>query len=574
MQLNTVVSALSFDAIFLIVLTISALYVGRYCAYILFGGEIKVSWLRRLESRFYRLLGKDATSEQTPRRYAASILVVSALSLALLFAMQLLQKYIGLNPTGLAAPDWREAINTAVSFVTNTNWQTTAVAGHLSFFVSMLGLTVQNFVSAAVGISVFCVITRGFSRTKSNTVGNFFVDMTRSILYILLPLSIVMGIALIASGVVQTLTPTLHYTEVASGIRSVVSLGPVASQEAIKQLGTNGGGFYAANSAYPLENPTFFSNILELFAILLIPAALCFAFGRGVGNKKQGWTIYIVMLILFTSATFGIAYSEYKLTPQYKGVSTISTASGNLEGKELRNGVATSALWAGATTAASNGSVNSMLDSFTPMSGLVLLSLMQTGEVVFGGVGSGLYGLLAFCILAVFIAGLMVGRTPEFLGKKIEPFEMKMVCLVILVPSFLILGTAALATLLSSAQGWLGNTGAHGFSELLYTFTSMGANNGSSFAGMNVTSTFVTLVGSLSMLLARFVPLIAVIYFSGSLARKSLVASSEGTLSTTNVTFIILLLIVVVLIGVLSFLPALALGPLADFFNTVTAIGR
>ncbi|MBK5211623.1 MAG: potassium-transporting ATPase subunit KdpA [Coriobacteriia bacterium] len=574
MQLDTLVSALFFDAVFLIVLTISAVYVGRYCAHILFGGEIKVRWLARIEKGFYRLLGEGATSEQTPRRYTMSVLAVSVLSLVLLFAMQMLQKYIGLNPTHLAAPDWRIAINTAVSFVTNTNWQTMAVTHNLSFFVSMLGLTVQNFLSAAVGIAVFCVITRGFSRTKSNTVGNFFVDVTRSILYILLPLSIVLGVALIAAGVVQTLTPSLHYTELASGIRSVISLGPVASQEAIKQLGTNGGGFYAANSAYPLENSTFFSNILELFALLLIPAALCFAFGRGVGNKKQGWTLYVVMLILFSVATFGIAYSEYKLNPHYKGVSMSSTVSGNLEGKELRNGVTTSALWAGATTAASNGSVNSTLDSFTPVSGFVLLALMQTGEVVFGGVGSGLYGLLAFCILAVFIAGLMVGRTPEFLGKKIEPFEMKMVCLVILVPSFLILGTTAVATLLPSAQGWLGNPGAHGFSELLYTFTSMGANNGSSFAGMKVDSTFVTLAGSLSMLLARFVPLIAVIYFSGSLARKSLVASSAGTLSTTNTTFVILLLIVVVLIGVLSFLPALSLGPLADFFNTAHVIGR
>jgi K+-transporting ATPase ATPase A chain len=382
---------------------------------------------------------------------------------------------------------------------------------------------------------------------------------------VLIPLALILAVVLVSQGVVQTLSAYKDVTTLQSGAVQTIPLGPAASQIAIKQLGTNGGGFFGMNSAYPLENPTPLSNLLQLLSILLIPASLCVAFGKAVKDNKQGRSIYAVMLILFVLCLVGVTASEMGLAPSYAGV----TASGSMEGKEIIHGIGTSSLWATATTGASNGAVNAMHDSFTPLSGMFLMFLMQIGEVVFGGVGSGVYGMLAFVILTVFIAGLMVGRTPEYLGKKIEAFDMKMVCIVILTPAlFMLFGTLA-AVLMPQVRSWLLNSGAHGFSEILYTFTSMGANNGSAFGGYTSNTLFTNVVGGIEMLITRFVPMVAVIYLAGNLSKKKLVAVGEGTLSTSNAMFVGLLAAIILIIGALTFLPALALGPIADYFTTL-----
>ncbi len=514
-----------------------------------------------VENAIYKIMGISPQEEMNAKKYATAVLAFSGVGLVFLLVLQMLQGVLPLNPQGFHAPKLDLAFNTAASFISNTNWQAYSGETSLSYLTQTFGLTVQNFVSAATGIAVLFVLIRGFVQKQKTTLGNFWTDLTKIILYILLPLSLAVSFLIISQGVVQTIAPYQEVTTLQEGLTQTIPVGPAASQIAIKQLGTNGGGFFGANSAFPLENPTQFSNFIQMLSILLIPASLCIAFGKAVMNTKQGSAIYAAMLILFVISLSAITLSEQSLAPNFLGV----TQSGNMEGKEVIHGVGASALWGASTTAASNGSVNSMLDSFTPLGGLVLIFLMQLGEIVFGGVGSGLYGMLSFVILTVFIAGLMVGRTPEYLGKKIEPFDIKMVCIIILTPQLLTLMGTAAATILPSASTWLTNSGAHGFSEILYGFSSMANNNGSSFAGFDANSLFTNVKGGFIMLIVRFVPMVATIYLAGNLASKKSVAQGDGTLSTNNATFVGLLIGVILIMGALSFLPALALGPIADF---------
>ena len=555
------------DIFFVLLLVGLSIPLGIYIYKVMTGQKVFLTrLLSPVERGVYRIMGIQSEDEMTPKKYTFSILAFSAVGFIFLFGIQLLQKYLPLNPEniGNVSPDL--AFNTTASFVSNTNWQAYSGESTLSYLSQSLGLTVQNFLSAGVGIAVLFVLIRGFIAKQQTTIGNFWKDITRVTLYVLIPLSLVLAIALVSQGVVQTLSPYTQTTMLESGASQTIPLGPAASQIAIKQLGTNGGGFFGVNSAYPLENSTPFSNFLELLSILLIPAALCISFGKAVKDFKQGRTIYAVMLIFFVLSVAAVTASELYTAPVYQGV----IASGSMEGKEVIHGVGTSALWGTATTAASNGSVNAMHDSFTPLAGMVLMFLMQIGEVVFGGVGSGLYGMLAFVILTVFIAGLMVGRTPEYLGKKVEPFDMKMVCIIVLFPPlFTLFGTVA-AVLMPEVTSWLTNAGTHGFSEILYAFSSMGNNNGSAFGGYAANTVFTNVVGGLIMLIVRFVPMAAAIYLAGNLSRKKLVAAGEGTLSTSNTMFAGLLIAIILIIGALTFLPALALGPLADYF---TAIG-
>ena len=530
-----------------------------------------------LERGIYRLAGVKPTDEMTWQTYAAAVLLFSLCGLLAVYALQRLQGLLPLNPQGLppVAPDL--SFNTAASFVSNTNWQAYGGESTLSYLTQMLGLTVQNFVSAATGMAILVALIRGLVRRSAKTVGSFWVDLTRSTLYILLPLSLLLAVALVSQGAVQTLgryvtVPLLQGTRDTAGAavsQQVLAVGPAASQIAIKQLGTNGGGFFGVNSAHPFENPTPLSNLLEMLAILLIPAALCHTFGRMVRDARQGWALLAAMTVLFVAFTVACAWAEGQGNPSLARLGVSQAASdlqpgGNMEGKELRFGVANSALWATATTAASNGSANSMHDSFTPLGGLAPLWLMQLGEVVFGGVGSGLYGMLAFVIVAVFVAGLMVGRTPEYLGKKIEVYEMKMAALVVLIPPALVLLGTALGVTTQAGQAAILNRGPHGFSEVLYAFSSLGNNNGSAFAGLNANNPFYDLAGGVVMLLARFWLAVPILAMAGSLARKKRVPEGAGTLPTHTPLFAGWLIAVVVVVGALSFLPALALGPIVE----------
>ncbi|MDP4110003.1 MAG: potassium-transporting ATPase subunit KdpA [Bacillota bacterium] len=555
------------DIIFVLLLIGLSIPLGIYICKVMEGERVFLSRIfSPAEQGFYRMTGIRSEEEMTPKKYAFSVLAFSATGFIFLFCIQLLQKYLPFNPEKIGNVRWDLAFNTAASFVTNTNWQAYSGESTMSYLTQSLGLTVQNFLSAGVGIAVMFALIRGFISKQKTTIGSFWKDITRAILYVLIPLSLVLAIALVSQGVVQTLSPYAKTTMVESGASQTIPLGPAASQIAIKQLGTNGGGFFGVNSAYPLENPTPFSNFLELLSILLIPAALCVSFGKAVKDYKQGRTIYAVMLIFFVLSVAAVTASELYKAPVFQGVAV----SGSMEGKEIVHGVGTSALWGAATTSASNGSVNASLDSFTPLSGMILMFLMQIGEVVFGGAGSGLYGMLAFAILTVFMAGLMVGRTPEYLGKKIEPFDMKMVCIIVLFPPlFTLFGTVS-AVLMPEVKSWLLNSGAHGFSEILYAFSSMGNNNGSAFGGYAANTAFTNVAGGIIMLTVRFVPMIATIFLAGNLSKKKLVAVGEGTLSTSNVMFAGFLIAIIIIIGALTFLPALALGPLADYF---TAIG-
>ena len=462
-----------------------------------------------------------------------------------------------------------------MSFATNTNWQGYVGETTMSYLTQMLGLAVQNFLSAAAGMAVLVALIRGFVRREAQHIGNFWVDFTRSTLYVLLPLSTLLAVILVSQGVVQSFEPyqTVTLVEPIAGetpvTEQVIPLGPAASQVAIKQLGTNGGGFFNVNSAHPLENPTPLSNFLEVLAILLIPAALCYTFGRMVGDTRQGWAVLAAMLIIFVPLTLGVTAAEQAGNPRFEalGVDQIASQSqpgGNMEGKETRFGIANSTLWAAATTAASNGSVNSMHGSFTPLGGLVPLWLMQLGEVVFGGVGSGLYGMLMFALVAVFIAGLMVGRTPEYLGKKIEAYEVKMAVIVLLVPCLVVLVGTALASVLPVATASVGNPGPHGFSEILYAFSSAGNNNGSAFASLSANTPFYNLALGVAMWISRYWLMLPVLAIAGSLAAKRATAVTAGTLPTHTPLFVTLLVGVVLLIGALTFLPALALGPIVE----------
>ena len=552
------------DIFYIVVLIGLSIPFGIYIYKVMTGQKVFLTRvLAPVENGIYKIMGVKRDEEMSAKRYAVSVLLFSAVGLIFLWLLQMLQGFLPFNPQGLEGTSWHLAFNTASSFVSNTNWQAYSGETTLSYLTQFLGLTVQNFVSAATGIAVLFVLIRGFILKQKKTLGSFWLDLTKTTLYVLIPLSCILAILLVSQGVVQTFGSYKDVAMLESGAVQTLPLGPAASQIAIKQLGTNGGGFFGMNSAFPFENPTTFSNFIQALSILLIPAALCVAFGKAVKDSKQGRAIYIAMMILFVVSLAAVTLSEQFTAPVYNGV----VASGSMEGKEVIHGVGTSSLWATATTSASNGSVNAMHDSFTPFGGMVLLFLMQIGEIVFGGVGCGLYGMLAFVLLTVFIAGLMVGRTPEYLGKKVEPFDMKMVCLIVLVPPLLtLLGTAA-AVIMPGASSWLTNSGAHGFSEILYAFSSMANNNGSAFGGFSANTVFTNVMGGLIMLLVRFIPMVAAIFLAGNMAQKKTVAVSEGTLSTSNRMFVGLLIGVILIIGALSFLPALALGPIADYFT-------
>ena len=550
------------------------------------------------ERLIYRLCGIRQDEDMGGKRYALAVLVFNILGLLVVYALQRLQQWLPLNPQHFAAVSPDSALNTAISFASNTNWQGYGGESTMSYFTQMLGLAVQNFLSAATGIAVLIAIIRGFSRRSALGLGNFWVDMTRSTLYILIPLSLILTMLLVSQGVVQNFksyvdvpvvqtttvsepvpdasgsavkdkagNPVMKPTEVST---QTLPMGPAASQIAIKQLGTNGGGFFNVNSAHPYENPTPFSNFLELLSILLIPAALCYTFGELVRDKRQGWALLAVMLVIFVPLLIACTAAEQAGNPAFNALHVDQTASvlqagGNMEGKETRFGIVNSTLWATATTAASNGSVNAMHDSFTPLGGLIPMWLIQLGEVIFGGVGCGLYGMLAFAVVAVFIAGLMVGRTPEYLGKKIEAYEMKMASLAVLLPCALVVIGTAIAVMVPAGFAGVANPGAHGFTEMLYAVSSASNNNGSAFGGLSANTPFWNVLLGICMFLARFPLIIAMLAMAGALAAKRHVPATAGTLPTHTPLFVTLLACVVIVIGALTFLPALALGPIAEY---------
>lgn len=562
------------------ILIVLSIPLGKYIGKVMNGEKVFLTRiLKPVENLIYKVARIDCEEQMGWKKYALSIVVFSVFGLLILFGLCMLQGILPGNPEGIEGNSWHLAFNTASSFVTNTNWQSYSGESALSYTTQMMGLTVQNFVSAATGIAVLFALIRGFVKRQAQGLGSFWVDLTRITLYVLIPLSVVVCVLLISQGVVQNFSP---YQEVqllepivledGTVVTSqVIPMGPAASQIAIKQLGTNGGGFFGVNSAFPLENPTVFSNLVEMISLLLIPAACCFTFGRNVKDMRQGRALLIAMLIVLVIALVVVGFCEAAGTPQLAQDGAVKMdatgqAGGNMEGKETRFGIATSSTWAVFTTAASNGSVNSMHDSYTPIGGMITMLLMQLGEVIFGGVGCGLYGMIGFAVMTVFIAGLMVGRTPEYLGKKIQPYEMKMAVLVCLATPVAILIGSGIACAVPSVTDSLGNGGAHGFSEVLYAFSSAGGNNGSAFAGLNANTPFLNVALGLVMLFVRFVPMVATLAMAGSLAKKKVVAESAGTLPTHNTMFIFLLIIVVLLIGALSFFPALSLGPIAEQF--------
>ena len=562
------------------------------------GGRLP-RWMQRVEAPLFRLAGTSPQVSMRWSQYAVALLVFNAIGVLVVYALQRLQAGLPLNPQGMAAVSPDSAFNTAISFVANTNWQAYAGESTMAYLTQMLALTVQNFLSAATGIAVVFALVRGFAARASGVVGNFWVDVTRITVWLLLPLSLVLAVLLAGQGVIQSFDAykdvqtleSVSYQQprvdtagqpvldaqgqpVLQDVQSrtqTLAMGPVASQEAIKMLGTNGGGFFNANSAHPYENPTALSNFLQMLAIFLIPAGLCFAFGREVGDSRQGWAVLAAMAAIFVVAVLAITPMEQMgnplLTPL--GVDQLASAAqagGNMEGKEVRFGMDASALFAVITTAASCGAVNGMHASFTPLGGMVPLVMMQLGEVVFGGVGSGLYGMLVFAILAVFIAGLMIGRTPEYLGKKIEAYEMKMASIVILVTPTLVLVGTAVAVLTQAGRAGIANPGAHGFTEILYAFTSAANNNGSAFAGLSANTPFYNTMLGLAMWLGRFGVIVPVLAIAGALARKKRLAVTPGTLPTHGPLFVVLLIGTVLLVGLLNYVPALALGPMVEHF--------
>ena len=522
------------------------------------------------ERVFYRLAGVDAKAEQHWLTYGLAMLLFNGAGLILLYALQRLQAVLPLNPQALPGVPPDLALNTAVSFVTNTNWQNYAGEATLGHLVQMAGLGVQNFLSAATGIALAIALIRGFARKQAATVGNFWVDLTRITLHLLLPLSIVIALVLVWQGTPQTLGPWVEAVTL-EGAKQTIAMGPVASQVAIKMLGTNGGGFFNANSAHPFENPTALTNLIQMLAIFAIGAALTNTFGRMVGNERQGWAILAAMLVLFVAGVAVAYWAEAQPNPALAALG-VDPGAGNMEGKEVRFGIALSALFATVTTAASCGAVNAMHDSFMPLGGMVPLINMQLGEVIIGGVGAGLYGMLLFAILAVFIAGLMVGRTPEYLGKKIEAREVKMAMLAILCLPLMMLGLAAIALVLPEARASIQDPGPHGFSEVLYAFTSAAANNGSAFAGLSGNTPFFNLTLALAMFVGRFFVIVPMLAIAGSLAGKTTLHASQGTFPTDGPLFVGLLVGIVLIVGGLTFFPAIALGPVAE--HLAMAAGR
>ncbi|ESQ82691.1 hypothetical protein AEAC466_16255 [Asticcacaulis sp. AC466] len=527
-----------------------------------------LGWLERL---LYKACGIDPDTDMDWKTYAMAVLLFSAVSFLLLYVMLLCQKLLPLNPQAVPGMTPDQAFNTSVSFLTNTNWQSYAGEAAMSYFLQMVGLTVQNFFSPAVGLAVMVALIRGLTRKQSGGIGNFWTDMIRANLYILLPLSLILAVILGSQGVVQTFAPSISAHGL-QGANQLLAVGPVASQEAIKMLGTNGGGFFNANSAHPFENPTPLTNFLEVMALLLIPAACCHTFGVMVGDRRQGFAILAAMTIIFVPLMVFGTVMEQGGNPHFAALHIDQTASalqagGNMEGKETRFGIVSSTFFAAATTAVSCGAVNAMHDSFTPMGGFVPLLLMKFGEVIYGGAGAGLYGMLIFVILTVFIAGLMVGRTPEYLGKKIQAFEIKMASVAMLAPCVFILIGTAVAVMTKAGQAGIFNPGAQGFSEVLYAFTSATNNNGSAFAGLSANTPFYNTALGICMLAGRFFIIIPVLAIAGSLAAKKTVPVSAGTLPTHNGLFVATLIGIVVIVGVLTYAPTLALGPVVEHFN-------
>ena len=591
--------------VFLLVLLALSYPLGLYLAKV---GDAKpipwLGWISKIENLLYRVAGTTAESEMGWKAYAIALLAFNTLGALFVYAVQRVQAWLPLNPQALANVSPDSAFNTAISFVSNTNWQGYGGESTMSYLTQMLALTGQNFFSAATGMTVAFALIRGFSSRSSKSIGNFWVDITRSTLYVLLPLSVIFAVLLMGQGVIQnfsaykkvTLLDPVSYSQIQNGpdgqpLKDVngnprletltvktqtLPMGPVASQEAIKLLGTNGGGFFNANSAHPYENPTPLSNFLEMLAIFLIPASLCFAFGRMVGDIRQGWAVLGAMTLIFVVMTVVVMIAEQQAHPALAsmGIDQSMTAlqsGGNMEGKETRFGISASTLFAAVTTAASCGAVNAMHDSFMPLGGMVPLALIQFGEVVFGGVGSGLYGMLIFAILAVFIAGLMIGRTPEYLGKKIQSFDMKMASIAILVTPTLVLAGTAIAVMVAPGTAGIANPGAHGFSEILYAFSSAANNNGSAFAGLSANTTFYNVMLAIAMWFGRFAMIVPILAVAGSLAAKKRLSATAGTLPTHGPLFIALLIGVVVLIGVLNYVPALALGPVVEHLQLFAA---
>jgi K+-transporting ATPase ATPase A chain len=584
--------------IYLVVLLALAKPLGSYMARVYDGQPTFLDRpLRPLERLIYRACGVRPDEGMTWKTYAVAMLAFNLVSVLVVYVVQRLQGVLPLNPQAFDAVSPDSSFNTATSFATNTNWQGYGGESTMSYFTQMLALSVQNFVSAAAGMATLAAFIRGFQRATTKDIGNFWVDLVRTTLYIMMPLSLVLALVLVWQGcpqnfsayktvsLVQATTATTPVkdadgnpvldekgqpkTETTPVTEQTLPMGPAASQIAIKQLGTNGGGFMNVNSAHPYENPTPLADFLEMLSILLIAAALCYTFGQMVGDTRQGWAVLAAMTVIFVALLAVCTWAEYQGNPKIAalGVDAVSSnlqPGGNMEGKEVRFGIANSALWATATTAASNGSVNSMHDSFTPLGGLVPLFMIQLGEVIYGGVGSGLYGMLVFAIIAVFVAGLMVGRTPEYLGKKIEAYEMKMASIVILIPPILALGFTALAVVVPSGLSSRANPGAHGFSEILYAFSSMSNNNGSAFAGLNANTPFYNTTGGIAMLFARYWLAIPTLAIAGSLAQKKRVPASPGTLPTHTPLFVTMLIGVVLIVGALTFIPALALGPIVE----------
>ena len=591
--------------VYIVTLLALAKPLGWYMARVYEGESVGLNrLLAPLEALLYRLSGVNPKEEMRWTDYAVSFLIFNLLGVLAVFALQRLQAYLPFNPQSLPGVSSDSAFNTAVSFATNTNWQGYSGEVTMSYLTQMLGLTVQNFVSAAAGMATLVALIRGFTRRNTDTIGNFWVDLTRSTLYILMPLSLILALVLVGQGVVQTFSPyrsvplieTVSYEQPklgADGVAlqdaagkpimesveakvQVIAVGPAASQIAIKQLGTNGGGFFNVNSAHPLENPTPLSNFLEMLSILLIPAALCYTFGMMVGDTRQGWAILAAMTLILVALIFVEVPLEQIGNPALASLSvdqsaTVSQSGGNMEGKETRFGITNSALWAIVTTAASNGSVNAMHDSFTPIGGMIPMWLMQLGEVIFGGVGSGLYGMLMFAIVAVFVSGLMIGRTPEYLGKKIEAYEMKMAAITILIPPLVVLGGTALAVMIDVGKASVFNPGAHGFSEVLYAFSSAGNNNGSAFGGLSANTPFYNSLLGVAMLFSRYWLAIPVLAIAGSLAAKKIVPVGLGTLPTHTPLFVALLIGTVLMVGALTFVPALALGPVVEHLQMIGA---
>ena len=591
-------------AAFLAVLLAGAYPLGLYMAKVAGDAPVRgLGWLQKLENLLYRWSGLPADKAMGWKSYAIALIVFNTVGAVFVYGLQRLQGFLPLNPQGLGAVSPDSSFNTTVSFVANTNWQGYGGEQTMSYLTQMLGLACQNFFSAATGIAVIFALVRGFASRSGKSIGNFWVDLVRSTLYILLPLSLALSVVFMGEGMIQNFSAYKEVTlldhvayetpkvtvdgqpvldtagkpvmEAQVATTQTIAMGPVASQESIKLLGTNGGGFFNANSSHPYENPTVLSNFLQMLAIFIIPAGLCFTFGRVVGDLRQGWAVLAAMSLIFVVMTAGVMSAEQQANPALQALGVDQQASslqsgGNMEGKETRFGISSSTLFAAVTTAASCGAVNSMHDSYMPLGGMVPLLLMQFGEVVFGGVGTGLYGMLMFAILAVFIAGLMIGRTPEYLGKKIQAYEMKMVSLAILITPALVLTGTAIAVMVEPGKIGVANPGAHGFSEILYAFTSAANNNGSAFAGLSANTPFYNVMLAIAMWFGRFGVIVPVLAVAGSLAAKQRLSANAGTMPTHGPMFIGLLIGVVVLVGVLNYVPALALGPIVEHLQLFT----